>query len=130
MTTMQTHNPSTIAAPLGAYSNGISAPGAGRWLYIAGQIGVRPDGSIATGFVDQAETAWSNLVAILADAGMTAQHLVKVTHYLVRADDLKDYNPIRSRHLDGARPASTLIIAQALARPDWLFEVEAVAWRG
>lgn len=126
---MQQHNPSTIAAPLGAYSNGVSAPGGGRWLYIAGQIGVRPDGSMATTFVDQAEAAWSNLVAILADAGMTTQHLVKVTHYLVRPDDLKQYNPVRGKHLGIARPASTLIIAQALAKPEWLFEVEAVAWR-
>lgn len=126
---MQQHNPSTIAAPLGAYSNGVSAPGGGRWLYIAGQIGVRPDGSMATTFVDQAEAAWSNLVAILADAGMTTQHLVKVTHYLVRPDDLKQYNPVRGKHLGTARPASTLIIAQALAKPEWLFEVEAVAWR-
>jgi enamine deaminase RidA (YjgF/YER057c/UK114 family) len=126
---MQQHNPSTIAAPLGAYSNGVSAPGGGRWLYIAGQIGVRPDGSMATTFVEQAEAAWTNLIAILAHAGMSAQHLVKVTHYLVRPDDLKQYNPVRSKHLGDARPASTLIVAQALAKPDWLFEVEAVAWR-
>ncbi|MCF8184237.1 MAG: RidA family protein [Polynucleobacter sp.] len=126
---MQQHNPSTIAAPLGAYSNGVSAPGGGRWLYIAGQIGVHPDGSMATTFVEQADAAWANVVAILADAGMTIQHLVKVTHYLVRPDDLKDYNPVRSRHLGAALPASTLIFAQALAKPDWLFEVEAVAWR-
>ena len=126
---MQQHNPSAIAAPLGAYSNGVSAPGGGRWLYIAGQIGVRPDGSMATTFVEQADAAWANVVAILADVGMTTQHLVKVTHYLVCPDDLKDYNPVRGRHLGSARPASTLIFAQALAKPDWLFEVEAVAWR-
>ena len=126
--TLQLHAPATLAAPLGAYSNGVSAPGSGRWLYVAGQIGVRPDGTLAATFVDQAEAAWQNLVGVLADAGMTPHDLVKVTHYLVRADDLKDYNPVRSRHLGSARPASTLIIAQALARPEWLFEVEAVAW--
>ena len=126
--TLHKHNPSSIAAPLGAYSNGISAPGTGRWLHIAGQIGLLTDGKMALTFEEQAEAAWHNLVAILADAGMTSEDLVKVTHYLVRADDLKNYNAIRSRHLGTARPASTLIIAQALARPEWLFEVEAVAW--
>lgn len=125
----QQHNPSTIAAPLGAYSNGVSAPGGGRWLYIAGQVGVRLDGSMATTFVEQAEAAWTNVIAILAHAGMSTKHLVKVTHYLVRPDDLKEYNSVRSKHLGDARPASTLILAQALAKPDWLFEVEAVAWR-
>ena len=125
----QQHNPGTIAAPFGAYSNGVSTPGSGRWLHVAGQVGVRPDGTMPAGFADQAELAWSNLVAILADAGMAASDLVKVTHFLVRADDLKDYNAVRSRHLGTARPASTLLIVQALARPEWLIEVEAVAWR-
>jgi enamine deaminase RidA (YjgF/YER057c/UK114 family) len=127
--TIRKHNPQTIAAPMGAYSNGMSTSGAGRWLYIAGQIGILPDGTVAATFEEQAEVAWCNLEAILADAGMTIEDLVKVTHYLVDADDLKDYNAVRSRHLGTARPASTLIIAQALARTEWKFEVEAVAWQ-
>ena len=126
---LQIHNPTSQAAPLGAYSNGISAPGSGRWLHVAGQIGVQPEGSVPADFAAQAEAAWHNLVGVLADAGMTASDLVKVTHYLVRADDLKDYNAVRSRYLGAARPASTLVIVQALARAEWLVEVEAVAWR-
>ena len=125
---MKVHNPSVIAAPLGRYSNGISAPAGGRWLHIAGQIGVRPDGSLAEGFAAQAEAAWSNLVAILQDAGMTVDHLVKVNHFLVQASDLTDYIPIRMKFLGEARPASTLIVVQALAKPEWHFEVDAVAW--
>ena len=127
--TLKTHNPAGSAAPLGAYSNGISAPGSGRWLHVAGQVGVRPDGSVPEGFSDQAEAAWQNLMRVLADAGMSAADLIKVNHYLTRADDLQDYNAVRSRHLGSARPASTLVIVQALARPGWRIEVEAVAWR-
>ena len=47
----QQHNPGTIAAPLGAYSNGVSTPGSGRWLHVAGQVGVRPDGTVPAGWV-------------------------------------------------------------------------------
>jgi enamine deaminase RidA (YjgF/YER057c/UK114 family) len=36
---------------------------------------------------------------------------------------------VRSGYLQSARPASTLVVVRALARPEWLFEVEAVAWR-
>jgi 2-iminobutanoate/2-iminopropanoate deaminase len=122
------HNPGTIAAPAGAYSNGVSAPGGGRWLHIAGQIGVRPDGTTAGTFAEQAEVAWQNLLAILADAGMSAADLVKTTHYLLRGDDLKEYSQVRSKYLGSARPASTLVIVHTLARPEWLVEVEAVAW--
>jgi enamine deaminase RidA (YjgF/YER057c/UK114 family) len=128
--TMKAHNPAASAAPLGAYSNGISVPGAGRWLHIAGQIGVLPDGSFPAEFAGQAEAAWQNLVRVLADAGMTTADLVKVTHFLVSADDLGDYNAVRSRHLGSARPASTLVVVQALARPQWRVEVEGIAWRG
>lgn len=125
---MNAHNPSTIAAPLGAYSHAIEAPGSGRWLHIAGQIGMRANGSLGLTFAEQADIAWSNVVAILADAGMGVGDLVKVTHYLVRAADLPDYNPVRSKYLGTARPASTLIVVQALARSEWQVEVDAVAW--
>ncbi|HZV93666.1 MAG TPA: RidA family protein [Caldimonas sp.] len=126
---MNQHNPRSIAGPLGAYSHAVSAPGAGRWLHIAGQIGLRADGTLAPDFVAQAEAAWSNLVAILADAGMGVEDLVKVTHYLVRGTDLVEYNPVRTRHLGEARPASTLIVVHALARPEWMIEIDAVAWK-
>lgn len=126
--TLLIHNPAGQAAPLGAYSNGVCAPAGGRWLHIAGQVGVQADGLLAADFAAQAEAAWNNLIGVLADAGMASADLVKVTHYLVRADDLKDYNVVRSRHLGAARPASTLVIVQALARPEWLVEVDAVAW--
>jgi len=127
--TLSQHNPTTITAPLGAYSNGVSVQGAGRWLHIAGQVGVDQKGALAGAFVEQAEAAWSNLVGVLNDAGMTTSDLVKVNHYLVSTDHLKEYGLVRSRHLGEARPASTLLIVQALARPEWLVEVDAVAWK-
>lgn len=122
-------NPTSIAAPAGAYSHGVLAPAGGEWLYIAGQIGVLPDGTVASGFAQQARAVWTNLVAILNDAKMDVGHLVKVTTFMTNADDLKDLNPVRTGFLGNARPASTLVIVKALARPEWLIEVEAVAHR-
>ncbi|CAN5509620.1 RidA family protein [soil metagenome] len=127
--TVRRLNPETMAPPAGAYSMGVLAPAAGNWLHIAGQIGVLPDGTTATGFVDQARAAWENLVRVLADAGMDASHLVKVTAYVVEPDDLKHLNAVRSMFLGDSRPASTLVVVKALAKPEWLFEVEAVAYR-
>lgn len=121
-------NPAQVAAPAGPYSHGILVTGPGRWLHVSGQIGVRPDGTLAAGVEAQAETAWTNLMAVLAAAGMDARHLVKLTTYLVDAADLPRVNPIRTRFLGDARPASTLIVARELARKEWLFEVEAVAF--
>lgn len=123
-------NPSAIAPPAGAYSHGVLAPAAGEWLHISGQIGVLPDGVLAVGFAGQTRAAWSNLVAILKTANMDVSHLVKVTTFMTEAGDLKDLNPVRSGFLGDARPASTLLIVKALAKPEWLIEVEAVAYRG
>ena len=122
-------NPSAIAAPAGSYSHAILVKEPGGWLHIAGQIGMRPDGSLGEGVAEQADIAWQNLSAILQSAGMDVSHLVKVTTYLVEAEDLAAINPVRVRYLGDARPASTLVVAKALARKEWLIEVEATAFR-
>lgn len=122
-------NPTSIAAAPGAYSQGILVPGPGRWLYVSGQGGLLADGSLAAGFAAQATAAWQNVLSTLRECGMAAGDLVKITSYLVDAADLKELAQIRSTFLGEHRPASTLLIVKALARPDWLVEVEAVAWR-
>jgi enamine deaminase RidA (YjgF/YER057c/UK114 family) len=53
--------------------------------------------------------------------------LVKVTHYLLNADDIPAYVKVRSRYLGDARPASMLLIVPGLVRPEFLLEVEAIA---
>ena len=124
---MKIHNPNTVVAPGGPYSHGIETPPNARWLHIAGQIGVAPDGKTPEDFDGQADQCWRNIKAILAAAGMGVENLVKVTHFLTRAEDIAAYGRVRSRHLGEARPASTLLVIGALARPGLLVEVEAIA---
>lgn len=122
-------NPSTVAAPAGLYSQAIRTRGAGQWLHVAGQIGMRANGSLADGVAAQAEAAWQNLMALLEAAQMDVSHLVKLTTFLVEREHLALINPVRTRFLGPARPASTLVVVRELARPEWLFEMEAVAFR-
>ncbi len=124
---LRKHNPSAIAAAFSRYSLGVEAPAQARWLYVSGQVGVAPDGAFADGPEAQMEAAWRNVLAILESAGMGAGDLVKVTAYLTRAEDIGLYREVRDRMLAGAEPASTLIVITALAHPDWLVEIEAVA---
>ena len=105
------------------------APAAGRWLHISGQVGVRKDGGVPEDFKGQAHCAWENLVAVLAAAGMTVADLVKVNTYLTDRSQHPQFSPIRAKFLGDARPASTLVVVAALARPEYLVEVEAVACR-
>ena len=86
-----------------------------------------PDGGLAEGPEAQMETAFQNILAILGSAGMGPHDLVKVTVFLTRSEDIGLYRQVRDRMLAGATPASTLLVISALANPDWLVEIEAIA---
>jgi enamine deaminase RidA (YjgF/YER057c/UK114 family) len=120
-------NPATIAPPVGRYSHGIAVPAGARLLFVAGQIGSRPDGTVPSDFAEQARNAWSNLLAILKEGGMTADNLVKTTAYLTRPSDLPAYREVRASVAGEVRPTSVLVFVSQLADPSWLFEIEGVA---
>ena len=68
---MQALNPRLIAAPFGRYSHGVAVPVSGRLVLTSGQLGVRPDGSLPEGALDQARQCFANCAAILAEAGLS-----------------------------------------------------------
>ena len=121
--------PTTIAPPASNYSQAIEVPPNARWLYISGQVGVRPDGTLAEGIEEQGRQAWANLIAILEDANMTAADLVRINAYITDSAFIVPLREVRNPFLGSHEPASTLAIVAGLASPDWLFEVEAVAAR-
>ena len=121
------HNPAAVAPPFSAYSHAVEVPPDARWLHLSGQVGVRPDGSIPAEPGAQMEQAWHNVLAVINAAGMGPEDLVKVTAYLTRPEDTGLYREVRDTLLDGAQPASTLVIVAGLAHPDWLVEIEAIA---
>ncbi len=121
------HTPDTVAPPFGPYSHAVEVPGGSRLLYISGEVGVRRDGTVPESIEAQAECVWENLVAILDDAGMTVADLVKITTYLVRPQDVAAAGAARAKYFGHARPGSATIIVQALVKPEWLIEIEAVA---
>src|SRR2546423_5933996 len=124
------HSPRAVAAPFGPYSHAGEVREGSRLLYISGEVGVLPDGTVPQGIEAQAEACWRNIIAILADAGMGVGDLVKITTYLVRPKDVAAAGAPRARHFGDARPGSATIIVKALVAPDWLIEIEAVAAAG
>jgi 2-iminobutanoate/2-iminopropanoate deaminase len=126
---MRLFNPDTVCKPFSSYSHGALVEGPARWLHISGQVGAAPDGKLKQGFEDQARQAWANLIAVLQAGGMERRDLVKVNVFLTRATDVPASRAIRDEALQGATPASTLLVISALAHPDLLIEVEALAAR-
>lgn len=97
-------------------------------LFISGQFGVRPDGTLPVGFEDQAAQALANVRALLQSAKMDLENLVKLTFFLTRSTDAPALVAIRKAVLEGLPPpAVTVVTVTALARPDYLVEVEATA---
>ena len=121
------HVPDTIAPPVAAYSHGIEVPPNARVLHTAGQVGILPDGTTPEGIEAQTEATWTNLMAILESAGMGIDDVVKVTTYVTSEDDFWPMAQVRARFFGDARPASTGIVVKALAKQEWLVEVELVA---
>lgn len=121
------HVPDTIAPPLAAYSHGIEVPPDARVLHTAGQVGILPDGTTPEGIEAQTEATWANLMAILESAGMGIDDVVKVTTYVTNVEDFWPMAKVRAKFFGDARPASTGIVVKALAKPEWLVEVDLVA---
>ena len=86
-----------------------------------------PDGTLPETIEAQAEACWRNIIAILAEAGMSVGDLVKITTYLVRPQDVAAAGAARAKHFGDARPGSATIIVKALVNPAWLIEIEAFA---
>ncbi len=126
---LKTLKPDTVAPPFSAYAHAVEVPAGARLLFVSGQLGVAPDGSVADDFAGQAEQAFVNVVAVLKAAGMAPGDLVRINTYLTDSADIGAYREIRDRHMGGHEAASTMIVISALARPQFKIEVEAVAAR-
>lgn len=116
-----------IARQIGSYSDAVTTSGALRWLITSGTPGLSLDGDLPDDVTGQADLAWMHIKRMLSDAQMDIGDIAKVTQYLTRAEDIPAYAAVRSRHLGSVRPASMLLVIDALARPEFLVEVEVVA---
>ena len=125
---LKRHNPATVVEAFGGgYSQALEIQPGARLLFTAGQVGVAPDGTTADGFAAQADQTWANILALLAEGGMGVDDIVKITGYIVGHENFPAYAAARKKALGGIRPASTAIIVPALALPEWVVEIEAVA---
>jgi enamine deaminase RidA (YjgF/YER057c/UK114 family) len=103
---------------------------AGNTVYLRGQIGQNLDTTESVGIGDveaQAEQAMANIDMLLREAGSGLQDIVKVIVYLVDIRYREPVYRVMGRWLKGVHPVSTGIVVSALARPEWLVEIDATA---
>jgi len=113
------------------YSHAVVATG--KLAFVAGQVALDADGQLVGPGDLAAQTAQAlrNLETVLRELGADWNHVVRLNWYLVDVTAIQTIRDVMDTFLrpvlgDGPRPASTLLQAAALFRPDVLVEVDAV----
>jgi 2-iminobutanoate/2-iminopropanoate deaminase len=114
-------------APIGPYSQALQT---GEWLFCSGQIGLDPSTGelVAGGVAAEARRALSNLEAVLAQAGLRFEDVVRTTLYLTRLEDFGAVNEVYAEFVRPPFPARSTIGVAALPRGAQ-FEIDAIARR-
>src|SRR5208282_2115635 len=123
-------NPEELARPSG-FSHAVSVP-AGRTVYLAGQIGMDPNGNVVDGgVVAQFEQALGNLLIALAAAGGRPEDLVSLTIYLIDVEDYqahgKEIGAVWRRLAGTEYPAMAGVGVTRLWDPAALVEIQGIA---
>lgn len=99
-------------------------------VYLRGQIGQDLETRESVGIGDvtaQTEKAMANIAMLLAEAGGSVEDIVKVTIYLIDPRYREPVYRVVGKWLKGVFPVSTGIVVVALARPEWLVEIDVTA---
>jgi enamine deaminase RidA (YjgF/YER057c/UK114 family) len=97
----------------------------------SGQLGIGADEVVPRDARSQADLCFANCAAILAEAGMGPEDVVRINAFVTDRAHMAAYMAARDAWLAGLlrRPASTLVIVSGFTRPEFLVEVEVTAAR-
>lgn len=111
------------------YSQGVRVTQAQSLLFLSGQVAYTSDGAAACrgDFKGQARGAFEAIKALVEAQGGTMANVVKITTFVTDMRYRLDLAPLREEFLGKKGPASTLVEVSALAHPDWMIEIEAIA---
>ncbi len=77
--------------------------------------------------VEQTHKVMQNIAQLIEEAGGRMEHLVKVVVYITDIRHREAVYRTMGRYIKGVFPVSTGLVVQALARPEWLVEIDATA---
>lgn len=109
------------------YTHGVASEGVTRWLHLSGQVGLKPDGSVAESAAEQCRQALGNIGALLQAGGMAVEDIVHMRIFLIDRDDIPALRQARGAFLGERKVASTLVLISGLVDPSWKVEIEVVA---
>jgi enamine deaminase RidA (YjgF/YER057c/UK114 family) len=102
----------------------------GSIVFVRGQVGQDLDTAVNVAIGDpvgQTEKAMSNIKMLLEEAGARLEDICKITIYITDPRYREQVYRKIGEHLKGVFPVSTGIVVSALARPEWLVEIDVTA---
>jgi enamine deaminase RidA (YjgF/YER057c/UK114 family) len=122
-------NPSNISKPFSNYSHVVTAEGAQKLVFCAGQVAADADGKVLPpdDFEAQTKMVMQNLTNALAAGGAKLSDVTKITIYICSPHDVPKARRILFDYFGEHPPGSTLCILRGLANPNFLLEIEAIA---
>lgn len=129
MATLTRKSPAKTHKPFANYSHVVTAQGASKLIFCAGQVAAEPSGKVLPpdDFAAQTKLVMENLTLALAEGGANLKEVVKVTIYVCNPHDVPKARSILQEYFGDDPPASTLCVLRGLANPNYLLEIEAIA---
>ncbi|WP_087686884.1 RidA family protein [Pandoraea sp. PE-S2R-1] len=107
------------------YSPAVTANGL---VFIAGQIGLRADGTIPESPTEQIDAAFKRIAAVLTQLGLDFTDVVElVSYHTDLTSHLPDFRAVKAQYIRSDFPAWTILGIAALARPELIVEIKVVA---
>ena len=112
-------------AAIGPYSQAVIA---GNFIFLSGQLGINPETNefVEGGVSEQAEQVFKNIQAVLAEAGLDIEQVVKTTVFLADMADFASMNAIYSKYFNIPYPARSAVAVRTLPK-NALVEIEVIA---
>ena len=124
-TEIERFNPRGLSQPDG-YSQVVIAKNPGRFIYLGGKAGIRPDQSFPESLAEQSRLTFDNIDRALKAAGAGRENVVEIQIYIVDLENVDPnpvYEDVRNFFPAGHKPASMVIGVSALAYPGLLVEI-------
>ena len=112
--------------PLGPYTPVVRA---GDFLIVSGQVGMADGATVEGGVAGQTTQVIANIEAQLATMGATLGDVVKTTCFLTDMDHFATFNEAYMEAFGDHRPARSTVGVAALPAPQFVVEIEAMAYK-
>ena len=116
-----------IPSDFASYSDAVAVSGPGRWIQVAGQVGMDADGKVEGDLTAQTHATLDNIEKVLAKVGAELSDVVKIVVYLTSLDDYASFSAVRAERFGDVLPASAAVQVAGLLL-DAEIEIEALAF--